>query len=284
MEAENALSTCRWAAAPHHLSKAQLWAAIRDQASTQANEEPILASYLHMTVITHSSMERGMAFLLANKLASGTLLATQLTSLISQAYADDPELLDACVADIQAVKDRDPACFTHVQCLLFFKGFQAMQAYRVAHWMWNRGRKSLALALQSRISEVFGVDIHPAAVLGRGIMMDHASGIVIGETAVVGDNVVMLHHVSLGGSGTGKGKRHPTIGNSVLLGAGVNVVGPVVVGACTKIGAGSVVVTDLPAHCVAVGVPAQVVKRLDENVEPVQEMDMTADFILDYII
>lgn len=284
VEVQHALSTCQWQPAPHHLAKAALWASIKEDAMQQAAAEPMLASYLHMTVITHSTMEKGLAFLLANKLASGTLLSTQLTSLISQAYKEDPSLLEDCIADIQAVKDRDPACFNHLQCLLFFKGFQALQAHRVAHWMFNKGRRSLALALQSRMSEVFQVDIHPGAVVGRGIMIDHATGVVIGETATVGDNVVMLHHVTLGGSGTGQGVRHPTIGNGALLGAGVNVLGPVVVGHCTKVGAGSVVVTDLPAHCVAVGVPAQVVKRLDETVEPVKEMDMTTDFILDYII
>jgi len=134
------------------------------------------------------------------------------------------------------------------------------------------------------MSEVFAVDIHPAATIGRGVMMDHASGIVIGETAVVGDNVCMLHHVTLGGSGTGTGTRHPIVGNGVLLGAGVSVLGPVVVGHSSKIGAGSVVVTDVPAHCVAVGVPAKVVKKLKDGVEPTQDMDQTQDFILDYVI
>ncbi len=168
--------------------------------------------------------------------------------------------------------------------MLQFKGYQAVQIYRVSHWLWNQGRQALALALQARVCELFAVDIHPAAVLGRGVMLDHASGIVIGETAVVGDNVSMLHHVSLGGSGTGRGVRHPQVGHGVLLGAGVAVVGPVRVGAGTKVGAGSVVVTDLPAHCVAVGVPARIVKR-DIRKEPVREMDQMADMILmDFVI
>ena len=180
------------------------------------------------------------------------------------------------MADLQAVLDRDPACDKYVQCLLFFKGFQAIQSQRVAHWMWQRGRRALALALQSRMSEVFSVDVHPAARIGRGVMMDHATGIVIGETTIIGDNVSMLHHVTLGGSGTGHGSRHPIIGNGVLLGAGVSVLGPVVIGAGSKIGAGSVVVTSLPAHVVAVGVPAKVVKRLADFEEPVAEMDQVS--------
>jgi len=281
---DDALKTCRWAPAPHHLSKKQLWIRIREEAAQLAHSEPVLASFLHMTVIMHPSFEKSLAFLLANKLASSTLLGIQLTRLIVEAYDDDPDLLEACVADLHAVMDRDPACDTFVQCLVFFKGFQAIQVQRIAHWMWKKGRCALALALQSRMSEVFGVDIHPAAAIGRGVMMDHAHGIVIGETAVVGDNVSMLHHVTLGGSGTGSGARHPTIGNGVLLGAGVSVLGPVLIGHCTKVGAGSVVVSNMPPHCVAVGVPAKVVKILSEDAEPTKDMDQIQDFILDYII
>lgn len=284
VEQEDALSHGGWEAAPHHLSKAELWAVMRQEARAAAEKEPVLASFLHMTVIMHATLEKSMAFLLANKLASSTLLATQLTRLFMEAYEDDPEILESCVADIQAVYERDPACEQYTQCMLYFKGFQAIQCQRVAHWMWRRGRSALAVALQSRMSEVFSVDIHPAARIGKGILLDHATGVVIGETAVVGDNVSMLHHVTLGGSGTGKGVRHPTIGNGVLLGAGVSVLGPVVIGHCSKVGAGSVVVTDVPPHCVAVGVPAAVVKMLDASVEPVKAMDQCVDFILDYVI
>lgn len=184
---------------------------------------------------------------------------------------------------MQSVIDRDPACEKYTQCILYFKGFQAVQSQRIAHWLWKKGRKALALALQSRISEVFHVDIHPAAVLGRGIFVDHATGVVIGETAVIRDNVSMLHHVTLGGSGTGKGQRHPTIGHGVLLGAGVTILGPVSIGCGTKIGAGAVVVQDLPTHCVAVGVPAKVIKR-DCIGEPCSDMDQCQDFILNYQI
>lgn len=279
-----ALSNCRWRPSSQHLTKAELWAEVRREAAEQAIQEPVLASFFHMTVIMHDSFEKSLAFLLANKLASSTLLGTQLTRIFLDAYKDDPELLDACVADLQAVYDRDPACETYVQCLVFFKGFQAIQVQRIAHWLFHSGRQALALALQSRMSEVFTVDIHPGAQIGRGVLMDHASGIVIGETAIVGDNVSMLHHVTLGGSGTGAGTRHPTIGNGVLLGAGVSVLGPVVIGHCTKIGAGSVVVTNMPENSVAVGVPARVVKKLDPGEQPTKDMDQIGGFILDYMI
>lgn len=284
VEAADALAHCKWEAADGTLTQQQLWERVRDEAREVAAEEPVLASFAHMTVIMHSSLQRSLAFILANKLQSSTLLGTQLTRLFVEAYEDDPSLIEAAVADLQAVVERDPACDTYVKPLLFFKGFQAIQAHRVGHWMWMRGRKALAVALQSRMSEVFGVDIHPAARIGWGVMMDHATGIVIGETAIVGDNVSMLHHVTLGGSGTGKGVRHPVVGNGVLLGAGVSVLGPVVIGHCSKIGAGSVVATDLPPHVVAVGVPAKVIKRLDEFDEPVKQMDQVSGFILDFMI
>jgi len=224
-----------------------------------------------------------MSFLLANKLGSPTMLSTQLMQLFRQVYDEDPGITDAARADLHAVRDRDPACESFAQAVLNFKGYQAIQSYRIAHALWSRGRKALALALQSRISEVFHVDIHPAARLGRGILIDHATGVVIGQTAVVGDNVSMLHHVTLGGSGRSRGIRHPCVGNGALLGAGVTVLGPVSVGAGSKIGAGSVVVHDLPCFCVAVGVPARIVKR-NLNSEPVRDMDQCCDFILDYVI
>ncbi|KAG2433458.1 hypothetical protein HXX76_008515 [Chlamydomonas incerta] len=272
-----------WRPMPHHLSKAELWERIRQEAQMDASSEPALASNLFSTILAHPSLEKSMAFLLANKLANPTMLGMQLMRLISEAYEDDAGLIEACMADLQAVYDRDPACDSFSQAMLYFKGFQAIQCQRVAHWLWRKGRKALALAIQSRMSEAFHVDIHPAAQLGRGLLIDHATGVVIGETAVVGDNVSMLHHVTLGGSGTGRGVRHPTVGNGVLLGAGVTVLGPITVGAGSKVGAGSVVVSDIPCHSVAVGVPARIIKR-DIVKEPVKEMDQCTDYILDYTI
>ncbi|GLI63801.1 hypothetical protein VaNZ11_006886 [Volvox africanus] len=272
-----------WRPQAHHLTKDQLWAQIREEAQQDAASEPALASNMYSTILAHSNIEKSMAFMLANKLASPTMLGMQLMRLIQEVYEDDAEVVESCLADLQAVYDRDPACDRYTQAILYFKGFQAVQSYRIAHWLWQKGRKSLALAIQSRMSEVFHVDVHPAAVLGRGIMIDHATGVVIGETAVVGDNVSMLHHVTLGGSGTGRGVRHPTIGHGVLIGAGVTVLGPVTVGAGSKLGAGSVVVSDIPCHSVAVGVPARIIKK---NIikEPVKDMDQCVDFVLNYDI
>ncbi|KAK9810508.1 hypothetical protein WJX72_011977 [[Myrmecia] bisecta] len=272
-----------WQPLERHHTRDVLWAKIREEAEQDANAEPALASFLHTTILVHPSFAKSMSCLLANKLASQTLLGTQLMRLILDAYEDDPDILEDAVADVQAVFDRDPACEQYTQCILYFKGFQAVQSQRIAHWLWKKGRKALAVALQSRVSDVFHVDAHPAARLGRGIMIDHATGVVIGETAVVGDNVSLLHHVTLGGSGTGKGVRHPTIGHGVLLGAGVTVLGPVTVGAGSKVGAGSVVVTDLPCHCVAVGVPARVIKQECRR-EPSMDMDQCKDLLLDYQI
>lgn len=281
---EEALGTYQWAPGSGYKGKYALWQTMIQEAKRAAEEEPVLASFFHMTVIMHSSLEKSLAFLLANKLSNTTLLGVQVARLILDAYRDDPGLAEACVADLNAVFDRDPACETYLHGFCFFKGFQAIQVQRIAHWMWKNDRKSLAVALQSRMSEVFDVDIHPGATLGKGLMIDHASGVVIGETAVIGDNVSLLHHVTLGGSGTGTGVRHPTIGNGVLIGAGASVLGPVVLGANSKVGAGSVVVTDLPSHCVAVGVPARVVKRLDDSNVPSKDMDQIYDLVLEYII
>lgn len=241
----------------------------------------MLASFLYSSVLAHKTLEQALAFVLANKLASPTLYSTQLKQIAEDVYAEDPSVIAAAMADLQAVLDRDPACDKFTQALLHFKGFQAIQCHRVAHHLWLRGRRALALMLQSRISEAFHVDIHPAATVGRGILLDHATGVVIGETAVIGDNVSMLHHVTLGGSGLGKGVRHPQIGHGCLLGAGVTVLGPVSLGAGVKVGAGSVVVTNLEPHSVAVGVPARVIKRAASD--PSNDMDQI-DFMLDYVI
>ena len=171
-----------------------------------------------------------------------------------------------------ATFDRDPACHRYLQPLLFFKGFQAVQAYRLGHWLWLNGHKNLAYQVQMRVSEVFGVDIHPAARIGRGIMIDHAHSIVIGETAVVGDNVSMLHSVTLGGTGKEDGDRHPKIGDGVLIGAGAKVLGNIRIGSCSRIAAGSVVLEDVPACKTVAGVPARIVGEAG-CAQPAIEMD-----------
>eukprot|EP01023_Acetabularia_acetabulum_P000132 TRINITY_DN10062_c0_g1_i1.p1 TRINITY_DN10062_c0_g1~~TRINITY_DN10062_c0_g1_i1.p1 ORF type:complete len:358 (+),score=48.50 TRINITY_DN10062_c0_g1_i1:96-1169(+) len=273
-----------WQPYPGYLQKQEVWEQIRGEAINAACSEPALASFMHSTILSHNNIEKTLAFILANKLASETLLGTHLMRLIVDAYDDEAELIECMLADIQAVYERDPACDQFITPLLFFKGFQAIQCYRVSHYLWNKDRRPLAMAIQSRISDVFHVDIHPSSKIGRGVLIDHASGVVIGETAIVGDNVSMLHHVTLGGSGRERnGGRHPTIGHGVLLGAGACVLGPVLVGNGSKVGAGSVVVSNIPCHSVVVGVPAKVIKR-NPKCEPCFDMDQTLDFIIDFQI
>lgn len=238
-----------------------IWEAIRREADEDAAREPLLASHLHATILNHKSLENALCFQLANQLASPTLQAIILMELFSQAMEDDAYIREAIRADIQAVVDRDPACDRYSEPLLFFKGYHALQSYRVAHYLWNHDRRVLAMTLQSRISEVFSVDFHPAAQIGKGILLDHATGVVVGETAVIKDNVSMLHEVTLGGTGKERGDRHPKIGEGVLIGAGAKLLGNIKIGFCAKIGAGSVVLTDIPERTTAVGVPARIIGK-----------------------
>ena len=249
-----------------------MWIAIRTETQKAADNEPLLASFLHATILNHTTLENALSFILANKLASSTLLPISLMELISLVFNRDSNLGQSTRADLQAIKDRDPACRSYCNPLLHFKGFHALQSYRVAHWLWNQGREALAMTVQSRISEEFNVDIHPAARLGCGILMDHATGIVIGETAVVDDDVSILHNVTLGGTGKEKGDRHPKIGKGVLISTGATILGNVRVGEGAKIGANSVVLEDIPPHCTAVGVPAKICGR-PHSPSPALEMN-----------
>ena len=236
-----------------------IWAQIRDEAARAVHDEPLLGALIHAGLLHHSTFEAALAYRFSLKLASGEMSEQILREIADEAYASDPSLGQAARADIVAVFDRDPACHRYLQPILFFKGFQAVQAYRVGHWLWRQGRADLAYFVQMRTSEVFGVDIHPAARIGRGIMIDHAHSIVIGETAVVGDNVSMLHSVTLGGTGKEDGDRHPKIGDGVLIGAGAKVLGNITVGRCSRIAAGSVVLQEVPPCTTVAGVPARVV-------------------------
>ena len=259
-----------------------IWERLREEAKTDLEGEPALASYLYSTVLAHKSIEDVLAFVLANKLRNNVLLDSQLLELFSSQYKKYPELGKKCLADMQAVYERDPACDRYLAIVLFFKGFQAIQAQRVAHSLWLEDRKALSFLLQNRISEVFHVDIHPGAVLGQGMMMDHATGVVIGETAVVGENVSILNGVTLGGTGTSQGDRHPKVGDGVVIGANVTILGNINVGADTKIGAGSVVLDDIPEGSNAVGIPAKVINRGAPQ-QPSLSMDQTS-YITDYFI
>ena len=235
------------------------WDKIRAEATQMIAEEPMLASFFHSTILNHESLRSALSFQLANKLGSAVMPAMVLREVIETALTAQPEILDAVAADICADKDRDPAVRFYSTPLLYLKGFHALQGYRVSHWLWNQGRRALATFLQNQISVVFGVDVHPAARIGRGIMFDHASGIVIGETAVIENDVSILQNVTLGGTGKEHGDRHPKIREGVMIGAGAKVLGNIEVGCGAKIGAGSVVLQAVPPHTTVAGVPARVV-------------------------
>ncbi|MCC6694054.1 MAG: serine O-acetyltransferase [Candidatus Hydrogenedentes bacterium] len=249
-----------------------IWEAIRAEVAQEAHDEPMLANFLYGVVLNHKSLEAALSFLLSAKLESTTIPAISLRDLLDEAYIGDPAIGVAVRADIQAIRTRDPACSGYAIPLLYFKGFHALQSYRAAHYFWTHGRRSLALYLQSRIAQTLAVDIHPAARIGSGILMDHATGIVIGETAVVEDDVSMLHEVTLGGTGKEHGDRHPKIRRGVLIGAGAKILGNVEVGEGAKIGAGSVVLKAIPPHSTAAGVPAEIVGHTRVDV-PALEMD-----------
>ena len=236
-----------------------VWTRIRREAEDAIAEDPILSGPIRTSLLYHPSLERALSFRFAMKLASAELPEHILRDVADEAYDDDPDLAEAARADLVAVLDRDPACHRLIQPILYFKGFQAVQAYRIGHWLWQKGRKDLAYYIQMRVSEALGVDIHPGARLGRGIMIDHAHSIVIGETAVVGDNVSMLHSVTLGGTGKEEEDRHPKIGDGVLIGAGAKVLGNIKVGNCSRIAAGSVVLQEVPPKKTVAGVPARIV-------------------------
>ena len=235
-----------------------VWDKMVRQAQSALEQEPLLGAMIHSSILHHSSFEQALSYRIALKLASAEM-PEQMLGEIADHTIQSEELGAYSRADLMAVCERDPACHNLTQPLLFFKGFQAIQAYRVGHALWRDGRKDLAYFFQSQISEVFGIDIHPAAVIGRGLMIDHAHSIVIGETAVVGDNVSMLHSVTLGGTGKQDDERHPKIGNGVLIGAGAKVLGNIKVGHCSRIAAGSVVLHEVPPCKTVAGVPAKIV-------------------------
>lgn len=250
----------------------RVWKLINDEVAAEAIKEPILASFFHATIIKNSSLSKALSYILAQKLSTPNISTLMLRELIDEAYADDPAMIEAAAHDICAVVDRDPAVQLYSVPLLYLKGFHALQAFRVANWLWKHQRESLAVYLQNQISVFFQVDIHPAAVIGKGIMLDHATGIVIGETAVVEDNVSILQDVTLGGTGKQSGDRHPKIRASVLIGAGAKVLGNIEIGEGAKIAACSVVLREVPANATVAGVPAKIIGRPSTNV-PSLEMD-----------
>lgn len=248
-----------------------LWETIVTETRQMLDEEPVLASFLHATILSHRSMASALSFHLASKLASDIMPALQLREVFDQAFNEDPSIVESARRDILATYERDSACHNFTTPFLYFKGFHALESYRVGHWLWQQGRKSLALVLQNRISTVFGVDIHPAAVVGKGVMLDHATGIVIGETAVVGDCVSIMQSVTLGGTGKESGDRHPKIRRGVLLGPGVKILGNIEIGEGSKIAAATVVLKPIPAHSIVAGVPGEIVGTTLQD--PAVDMD-----------
>jgi serine O-acetyltransferase len=236
-----------------------IWDQISEEARRAVAEEPLIGGFVHACILHHKSIEKALSYRIAAKLASNEMSMVVVREIVEEAYLKSPDLIDAARADLSAVYDRDPSCHRLVQPILYFKGYQAIQSYRVAHFLWIEGHKDLASFFQMRVSEIFGVDIHPAATIGKGIMIDHAHSIVIGETSVVGDNVSMLHSVTLGGTGKEEEDRHPKIGNGVLIGAGAKVLGNIRIGDCSRIAAGSVVLDEVPACKTVAGIPAQIV-------------------------
>jgi len=254
-------------------SRDGVWDCLRLEAGIEAGREPLLVSYMYSSVLCHSSLESALAALLANKLGGTGMISTQLMSLVAEALQNDEEFRKSFRKDMCAVRDRDPACTCFPDVFLYFKGFHAIQTYRVAHYLWKSGRQVLAHYLQSRCSQAFQIDIHPGATIGSGVMLDHGTGIIIGETARVGDGCSILHHVTLGGSGR-EGMRHPRVGKNCLIGAGASLLGPLVVGDGCQVGAGSLVIQDLPDRSVAVGVPAKIIGTLkNQQARPAEEMN-----------
>jgi len=256
--------------------KPSLWPTITQEAKELIETEPMLASFLQATVLNHQCFEDALSFHLANVLDCATLPAIAFQEIVSHAMAADPRISLSAQKDIVATWERDAVCNDFITPFLFFKGFQALQGYRIAHHLWQNDRQAMALFFQNRISSVLCVDIHPAARIGAGLMLDHANGIVIGETAVVEDDVSLLHNVTLGGTGKSSGDRHPKIGKGVLLSAGATILGNVKIGEGAKVAASSVVLKDVPPHTTVAGVPAKAVGQT-ASVSPAFTMNHQID-------
>jgi serine O-acetyltransferase len=236
-----------------------VWHRIREEAHDIARNDPSLGGFIFGAILNHSNFEHALCHRLAQRLGHGDVGADLVLQAFDDALEAEPEIGQAARADIVATFDRDPACHRFIEPFLYFKGFHAVQAHRMAHRLWEMGRKDFAYYLQSRSSSVFGADIHPGARIGKGIMIDHGHGIVIGETAVVEDNVSMLHSVTLGGTGKEHGDRHPKVRHGVLIGAGAKILGNLEIGHCSRIAAGSVVLDDVPPNRTVAGVPAKII-------------------------
>jgi serine O-acetyltransferase len=252
----------------------ELWVVLCTEARRAVLREPILHGFLDQAVLDHDGFDLALGALLAHKLAGSSLSADRLGAIVRGAMVKDPAIIAAAVADLVAIRNRDPAAETHLAPFLYYKGYHALQWHRIGHRLWREDRRELAHFLQSRVSEVFAVDIHPAVPVGRRVFIDHGTGLVVGETAVIGDDVSILHEVTLGGTGKERGDRHPKVRDGVLLCAGAKVLGNVEVGRDAKVGAGSVVLQDVPPGATVAGVPARIVARSSGTV-PALEMDQS---------
>jgi serine O-acetyltransferase len=255
-----------------------VWSRIRSEAEEIVRSDPSLGGFIYGAILNHDSFEEALVHRLAQRLGTADISADQVITTFEDALEAEPDIAQAARADILATYDRDPACTRYVEPLLYFKGYQSLQTYRMAHRLYLAGRRDFALYLQSRVSVVASVDIHPAARIGRGIMIDHGHDIVIGETAVVEDNVSMLHGVTLGGTGKEEGDRHPKVRQGVLIGAGAKILGNIEIGHCSRVAAGSVVLHSVPPKSTVAGVPARLVgtagceepaRRMDHSIEEI---------------
>ncbi|MGI8724607.1 MAG: serine O-acetyltransferase [Methyloceanibacter sp.] len=242
---------------PQITSYDPIWSQVRREAEEISAAEPALGGFVYATVLSHDRLEDAVCHRLARRLQHAALDAGLLHKMFHEVLEAEAALGDAFRADIMAVAKRDPACSRLIEPLLYFKGFHALEIHRIAHALWQQGRKDFALYLQSLCSRFLQVDIHPATQIGRGIMFDHATGIVMGETAVIGDNCSILHGVTLGGTGNERGDRHPKIGCGVMIGAGAKILGNITIGNCARVAAGSVVLNDVPSRRTVAGVPAR---------------------------
>ena len=249
-----------------------VWTRLRQEAEAAIRQEPSLTGFIATTVLNQPTLESAVAHRVASRLGHAVVSDDLIGQTFHEAIEADTAIGAAFRADIAAVADRDPACTRFLEPVLYFKGFHAIQTHRLAHWLWERGRQDFALYLQSRSSEVFQTDIHPAAHIGRGIFLDHATGLVVGSTALIEDNVSMLQDVTLGGTGKELGDRHPKIRHGVLIGAGAKILGNIEVGECARVAAGSVVLHPVPRKMTVAGVPARVVGEVTCP-EPARSMD-----------
>jgi len=249
-----------------------VWARVRREAEEVVRREPELATLIYSTILHHDTLEAAVVYRLADRLDHAALSGELIRQAYMDALKDNASIGEGFRADIMATVDRDPATHRLLEPVLYYKGFHAIETYRLAHWLWNKGRRDFALYLQSHSSAAFQCDIHPAARIGRGIFLDHATGLVVGETAEIEDDVSMLHDVTIGGTGKESGDRHPKIRYGVMIGAGAKILGNIEVGHCARIAAGSVVINPVPNNVTVAGVPARVVGRAGCP-EPARTMD-----------